>query len=128
MTPITSVATATVPSLPLSPPRQTVFDVGAENCPQGQLPGPLEFTPEEAKNARNPLQYLPVVGFFYRQITGETVPAPLSIASSVASSAALGGPIGVVGSVLFSFVSELIRLGPDTSRAARAGGDGRDRQ
>ena len=51
--------------------------------PAGAAPGPIEFDPQEARNALNPLQYVPVVGMIYRQATGETIPAPLSIAGSV---------------------------------------------
>ncbi len=73
--------------LPIAPPRLTVFDTGAEQCPQGQLPGAAEMTPEEAEGGLNPLQYVPVVGMIYRAITGEPVPPPLIIACSVVSSA-----------------------------------------
>ena len=105
-------------SAPLvSPPRLTVFDTGSETCPQGQLPGAAVFTVDEEKNALNPVQYVPVVGMIYRQATGETIPPPLSILGSVASGAVLG-PIGILGSVLFNFVQEMFRVGPDTSRPA----------
>lgn len=103
-------------SLPLAPPRLTVFDTGAEQCPQGQLPVAGVLSDAEARNVRNPLQYMPVVGMIYRQATGETIPPAFQIAGSIASSAAMGGPLGIVGSVLLNFVSELARLGPDTSR------------
>ena len=103
------------PSQPNPPPRLTVFDTGSEQCPQGQLPGPIEFDPQEARNALNPLQYVPVVGMIYRQATGETIPAPLSIAGSVLTGA-MFGPIGILGSVLLNLASELIHLGADTSR------------
>ena len=104
------------PSLPIAPPRLTIFDTGSEQCPQGQLPGALEFTPEEARNALNPLQYVPVVGMIYRQATGETIPPPMIIAGSVVTGAIFGGPIGILGSVLLNAAVELARLGPDTSR------------
>jgi hypothetical protein len=109
-------AVTSQPSLPNPPPRLTVFDTGSEQCPQGQLPGPIEFDPQEARNALNPLQYVPVVGMIYRQATGETIPAPLSIAGSVVTGAMLGGPLGILGSVLLNFASELVHLGADTSR------------
>ncbi len=104
------------PSLPYAPPRLSAFDTGSEQCPQGQLPGPIEFDPQEARNALNPLQYVPLVGMIYRQATGETIPAPLSIAGSVVTGAMLGGPLGILGSVLLNLASELIHLGADTSR------------
>jgi hypothetical protein len=99
-----------------APPRLTVFDTGSEQCPQGQLPGALQFKPGEMQNALNPLQYVPVVGMIYRQATGETIAPPVQILGSVATGAMFGGPIGVLGSVLMNVVLELARLGPDTSR------------
>ncbi len=109
---------ATAQPLPIAPPRLTVFDTGAEQCPQGQLPVAAEMTPAEAKSAVNPLQYVPLVGMIYRAITGESLPPPLMIAGSVVSSAALGGPLGIVGSIVLNTAMELARLGPDTSRPA----------
>jgi hypothetical protein len=114
----TAATGSSPPSQPYAPPRLTVFDTGAETCPQGQLPGPAEFTVDEANNAMNPLQYLPGVGMIYRQATGQTIPPPMAIAGSVVSGAIFGGPLGVLGSLVMNFVSELIRLGPDTSRPA----------
>lgn len=107
---------ATAQPLPIAPPRPTVFDTGAEQCPQGQLPGPAELTPEEAKNGLDPLQFVPVFGMIYRAITGAPVSPPFVIAGSVVSAAAFGGPLGVLGSVLLNTAMELARLGPDTSR------------
>ena len=102
--------------LPIAPPRLTVFDTGSEQCPQGQLPGQAELSPEEAQNSLNPLQYLPIVGWIYRAFTGETIPPPMQIAGSIISTAAFGGPMGVLGSIALSTAMELARLGPDTSR------------
>ena len=107
---------ATIMAAP--PPRLTVFDTGAEGCPQGALPGAAVFSLDEAEHALNPLQHLPLVGMLYRQITGDTLPAPLSILGSVAVGAVLGGPIGIAGSIAFNLAAELFRMGPDTSRPA----------
>ena len=104
--------------LPNAPPRLTVFDTGSEQCPQGQLPGALEFTPAEQRTGVSPLQFVPVVGMIYRAITGETAPPPMQIAASAVSSAAFGGPAGMVGTLLLNAAMELARLGPDTSRPA----------
>ena len=95
-----------------------VFDTGAEGCPQGALPGAAVFSMDEAEHALNPLQHLPVVGMLYRQATGQTLPAPLSIMGSVATGAIFGGPIGIAGSIALNLALELFRLGPDTSRPA----------
>ncbi len=107
---------AIAPTMPYAPPRLTVFDTGSETCPQGQLPGPAAFSDEEALHALNPLQHLPIIGMIYRQVTGESVPPPLSIAGSVVSGALFGGPLGILGSVVMNLAMELVRLGPDTSR------------
>ena len=111
-----ATAVSPAPIAPYAPPRLTVFDTGSEQCPQGQLPGKLDCTPEEARNAANPLQYVPIVGMVYRQATGETVPPPFLIAGSAISGAIFGGPLGVLGSIVLNLAQELARLGPDTSR------------
>ncbi len=107
---------AAAASSPPEPPG--LATTGPEGCPQGWMPGKVEFTVEEAKSAVNPLQYVPIIGTIYRAITGETLPEPLKIASSVVSSAIFGGPVGALGAVAIGLVSELIRLGPDLSRPA----------
>ena len=113
-------ATIVAPPRPSVPqptvPWPSVFDTGSEGAPQGQLPGPAVFSRQEALNALNPLQYVPIAGMVYRQATGETIPPPLAIAGSVVSGAISGGPLGVLGSVLLNFVMELARIGPDLSR------------
>ena len=114
---MTDIAT-TAPTTPIPPPRPMVFDTGSESCPQFGLPGAAVFSVDEAKHALNPLQHLPVVGMLYRQATGETLPAPLSIMGSVAMGAIFGGPIGILGSIAFNLAEELFRMGPDTSRPA----------
>ncbi len=107
---------------PIAPPRLTVFDTGAEQCPQGQLPGAAEFTAAETRDGVSPLQFVPVLGMIYRAVTGTTAPPPMQIGASVLSSAALGGPMGVVGTLLLQGAMELARLGPDTSRPATPAG------
>jgi hypothetical protein len=82
------------------------------------MPGPAEFTPQEARNALNPLQYVPIAGMIYRQATGETIPPPMAIAGSVVTGAIFGGPLGVMGSIVMNFATELARMGPDLSRPA----------
>ena len=99
-------------------PATVQFATGLDGCPQGQLPGKAVFSVEEAKNALNPLQHVPIVGMIYRQATGASIPAPLQIAGSVVAGAIFGGPVGAFGSVLLCLATELVRLGPDTSRPA----------
>ena len=109
---------APLPPAPLAPPRLTVFDTGSECAPQGQLPGPAAFSRQEALNALNPLQYVPIVGMVYRQATGEAIPPPMGIAGSAVMGAISGGPLGVLGAVALNLVMELARIGPDLSRPA----------
>ena len=94
------------------------FATGIDGCPQGQLPGKAVFSVDEAQNALNPLQHMPIIGMIYRQATGTTLPAPLQIAGSIVTGAILGGPVGAFGSVVLCLATELARLGPDTSRPA----------
>ncbi len=111
------IAAALDVAAPASPsPNFNTGAGGQESGPQGWMPGKAVFTVEEAKRALNPLQHLPVVGIIYQAATGETLPPPLKIAGSVVSAAIFGGPIGVLGAIFTSFVEELIRIGPDTSR------------
>lgn len=111
---------AAAPSLPAPPGLAApgLATTGPEGCPQGWMPGKVEFTVAEAKSVVNPLQYLPIIGTIYRAITGETLPEPLKIASSVASAAIFGGPVGAIGAVFIGLAEELIRMGPDQSRPA----------
>ncbi len=112
---MTDVTNATsTPTTP--PPNAAMFDTGSEAGLQGQMPVAAKFTVDEQKHAMNPLQYVPVVGMIYRAVTGESLPPPLSIAGSVVSGAAFGGPLGILGSVALNVIEELIRIGPDTSR------------
>lgn len=101
-----------------APERPGLATTGPEGCPQGWMPGKVEFTVDEAKSVVNPLQYVPIVGTIYRAFTGETLPAPLKIASTVASAALFGGPVGAIGAVVLGFAEELFRMGPDLSRPA----------
>lgn len=98
-------------------PAIPLFDTGSEACPyQGQMPVAITFSDAERAAVANPLQHLPVVGMIYRAFSGETLPEPVKIADAVVSGAVLGGPIGLVGTLLMSLVTELARLGPDRSR------------
>ena len=77
------------------------------------VPMPATYSFDDLLRGLNPLHHLPVVGMIYRAATGETIPAPSRIAGSMATSALFGGPLGVLGTVVTSFVEELIRIGPD---------------
>jgi len=75
-------------------------------------PQPGTINSRDMLHALNPLQYVPGVGMIYRAATGDSLPAPLAILGSVAVGAATAGPIGIAGTLLFSFAQELMRMGP----------------
>lgn len=77
------------------------------------VPMPAPYSFDDLVRGLNPLHHLPVVGMIYRAATGETIPAPERIAGSALTGALLGGPLGVLGTVVTSFVEELFRIGPD---------------
>lgn len=62
----------------------------------------------------NPLQYLPVVGSFYRALTGDTIPEAVRDIGSLAISAVTGGPIGVAVSAAVTALEKLVGVDPDT--------------
>ncbi len=76
-------------------------------------PVPFSGRCEDLLSGLNPLHHLPVVGTIYRAVTQETIPAAERIAGSIATGAFFGGPLGVLATVVTSFVEEMIRMGPD---------------
>ena len=80
--------------------------------PDGYWPQPLNVPFSDVLNALNPLQHVPVVGTIYRAATGNTIPAPLQILGA----GIFGGPIGILGAAVMSFVGALFSMGPDLSR------------
>ncbi len=48
----------------------------------------------------NPLQYLPIIGTIYRAITGEHIDPGWRIGGAVVTGALIGGPAGIVTSLL----------------------------
>jgi hypothetical protein len=75
-------------------------------------PQPVQYTFKQVLSALNPLQHVPVVGRIYRAATGDDIPAPLKILGA----GILGGPLGILGAAFMEMASEVIRMGPDTSR------------
>jgi hypothetical protein len=90
-----------------SPPGLAIMGFERQYQPQ-----PGVITKDDLVHAMNPLQHVPVVGIIYRAISGDTLPAPLAILGSVAVGAATLGPIGIAGTAMISFVTELLHLGP----------------
>ena len=110
-------ASAIHAALPADPPNTADF--------AGLHLGHVDF--HEVLSALNPLQYLPVVGPIYRAITGDAAPESLRIAVSGISGLLIGGPIGLVTSILGTVATEFVEdhvhihiPGPDQLAAARA--------
>ena len=80
--------------------------------PDGLWPQPLNVPFSDVLKALNPLQHVPVVGTIYRAATGDAIPAPLQILGA----GIFGGPIGILGAAVMSFVGALFTMGPDLSR------------
>ncbi len=80
--------------------------------PEGYWPQPIDVPFRDVLKALNPLQHVPAVGTIYRAVTGDTIPAPLRILGA----GIFGGPIGILGAAVMSFVEALFTMGPDLSR------------
>ncbi len=63
--------------------------------------GDLDFG--DFLDAINPLQHLPGISTLYREVTGDTIKAPMKILGS----AIMGGPLGVIGAVIDSVIEEV---------------------
>ncbi len=86
--------------------------------PDGAWPQPLEVPFSDVLKSLNPLQHVPEVGTIYRAATGDTIPAPLHILGA----GIFGGPIGILGAAMISFVGALFTMGPDLSRPSAPAG------
>jgi len=100
------------PHITVSAQRPTPL-AGPPLGPDEVAPVPFTGSFDDLLRGLNPLHHLPVVGTIYRAVTGETIPAAQRIAGAALTGAFFGGPLGVLGTVVTSFVEELIRIGPD---------------
>ena len=66
-------------------------------------------------SALNPLQYLPVVGTIYREITGDEVPLALRMVVGSAMSMLLGGPAGLAMTLIGGAITEVAESGTTPS-------------
>lgn len=128
MTTVTLQLGNMVPPTPGADPMSRLFGsaVPADGAgpvgPDQYWPEKLDVPPGQALAALNPLQHLPLVGMIYREATGQTLPAPLRIAGSVAMGFATGSPVGAFGTILLAFIGRIIEMGPDrTGPAVPAG-------
>lgn len=88
-------------------------DGGPPVGPDQARPIPVPGTFEDFLRGLNPLHHLPVVGTIYRAVTGESVPAVERIAVSGITAAFLGGPFGMLGTILAIVGQGLLEMGPD---------------
>ena len=112
MEPIGDQVITVAPRRPV-PSRADPGDGGPPLSDTDAVPVPATFSVDELVAGLNPLHHVPVVGMIYRAATGETIPAAERIAGSVLGSAFFGGPLGVLVTVVASFVEDLIQKGPD---------------
>jgi hypothetical protein len=81
-------------------------------------PMPAEMSFGDFLSGLNPLHHIPVVGWVYRQITGETIqPAMRALGGLL-----MGGPIGAIASAVGALAEELIGATDYTAPTAIAGG------
>lgn len=71
------------------------------------------FSFSDALDIVNPLQHIPVIGWIYREISGDTMGAPASIAGG----ALFGGPIGFAGALLSAAFESLSGESPEETVA-----------
>lgn len=77
-------------------------------------PHPMKVSFSQVLSALNPVQHLPMVGRIYRAASGDEIPEPLKVLGA----GILGGPLGMVSAAVTELVTELVAMGPDTSRPA----------
>jgi hypothetical protein len=90
-------------------------DGGPPLGPNEMAPMPAAYSFDDLLHGLNPLHYVPVVGMIYRAVTGETVPAPERIAVSVVTGAIMGGPLGILGTIIGCLAEELWNMGPNSA-------------
>jgi hypothetical protein len=96
--------------------------IGASSAATASFPIPNDHhgvSFHDILSALNPLQYLPVVGTIYRAVTGDTIPEPLRRLGSLLVSGLLGGPIGVVVSLVMTAAEKITGVDPEKIAAAQ---------
>ena len=107
-----------IPPTPGADPASRLFGYATPPDGAGPLgpdqlwPTPVQPTPEEMRNMRNPLQYVPVVGTIYRLVTGEQIPTTVKVVSA----AITGGPLSGLLAGFMGLIEGILKMGPDLSR------------
>lgn len=94
------------------------MDVTNDSAASPAIPAPAVaphagITFHDVLSALNPLQYLPVVGTIYRAVTGDVIAEPVRMFGSLAVSALMGGPVGVLINLATTAVEKLAGVDPD---------------
>jgi hypothetical protein len=76
-----------------------------------------EFSFDDVLDVINPLQHLPVIGWIYREISGDKMGA----AASVAGGALFGGPLGFAGAILSAAFESISGEAPEDAIARMIG-------
>ncbi len=109
-----------IPPTPGADPASRLFGYatppdGAGPIGPDQLwPTPVTATPEEMRNALNPVHYLPGIGMIYRAATGEQIPTTIKVLGA----GILGGPVGILLAGFTGVLMGILSMKPDTSRPA----------
>jgi hypothetical protein len=101
----------------------SAYDRNQLSVPAPAAWGDCHVSFSEALEMINPLQYVPVVGMIYREITGHAAHPALRIAVSTAVSLLFGGPIGLGLSMASAAATEVFdhrATTPDATRMAGA--------
>lgn len=69
-----------------------------------QVPMPAEVSFGDFLSALNPLHHIPVVGWIYRQVTGETIQPVFRVLGGLVA----GGPIGAIASAVGALAEQLL--------------------
>lgn len=113
-----------IPPTPGPDPASRLFGMAAPPDGAGPIgpdtwwPQRVDPPPEQLEHAKNPLQYVPVVGTIYRAVTGEQIPITLQVAGA----ALTGGPVGALLAGFGGILMALLTMKPDLSRPALPAG------
>jgi len=107
------VGDAAVPVIPVVGALPASVAGGGSSLDPGAEAVPGESMFETLLRGLNPLHHLPVVGMIYRAVTGETVPGAERIAVSAVTSAFIGGPLGILGTVVGMAAEEIWKMATD---------------
>ncbi len=101
--PASGTTQASIENLPNAAWRQSGTELERIEFLAPAAPDGGQFSFDDLLDLVNPLQHIPVVSAFYRDITGDQISAPAKIFGG----ALFGGPLGFVSSIVETVVSEI---------------------